>query len=100
MSCTECDTPARSRGLCNLHYHRARRIEIAETRSKNTRAEAEYRLGELAWLIDGGVYPPEAARRCDWTVAAAEKCARRYDRGDIARTLWQFIGSGRSVVAA
>lgn len=83
MTCQECDQPARSRGLCNLHYHRARRAKIAaereaagQTRSTRTRE----RLDELEWLITGGVWPVEAAKRCGWgQLASAESVARRHD---------------------
>lgn len=83
MTCQECDQPARSRGLCNTHYHRARRAKITagkkasgETRQGRTRE----RLDELEWLIDGGVWPVEAAKRCGWgNLASAESIARRHN---------------------
>lgn len=96
----DCDRPHRSQGMCEMHYRRAWRAEAAKKRSENARAEATYRLDELTWLLDGGVWPPEAARRCGWTVAGAEKAARKQDREEIRHALYPFIGSGRTAVAA
>lgn len=106
MACNQpdCDRPARSRGMCESHYRRqlrrerpakvknpeaaleARRAALAkalETRKENTRD----RLAELAWLVDGGVWPPTACARLDWSLSAALKSAYRYGRPDLAAVL-------------
>lgn len=75
-TCRECDRPARAKGLCQPHYHRARRARLAANTKTNRTRE---RLDELAWLIDGSVWPVEAAKRCGWSsLASAETIARRH----------------------
>lgn len=49
------------------------------------------RLDDLAWLLDGGVWPPSAARRCGWTVAGAEKAARKHRRPRVARAMYPHM---------
>lgn len=49
--------------------------DIAERRT----AETTWRLHELSWLIDGGVWPVTACTRVGWTVDAALRAARRHD---------------------
>ena len=100
MSCVECDQPARSKGLCQPHYHRTRRAAINAARSETARIEAEYRLGELEHLLNGGVWPPSAVRRLGWTVTGAEKAARKRGRPDLARALWPFSTRGRMADAS
>lgn len=83
MTCLECDQPARSKGLCQPHYHRARRARLAEQRAQETRD----RLSDLEWLLDMGECPPRAAARCGWTVTGAEKAARVHGYTGLSRTL-------------
>lgn len=78
-TCTACDRPARSRGLYQAHYHQARRAERAANRAAARTTEPRMsrteRLTEMQWLIDGGVWPIEAAKRVGYTFHSAETAA-------------------------
>lgn len=47
-----------------------------QARQSAQRDRTRERLDDLAWLIDGGVWPPTACARVGWTLTAAEKAAR------------------------
>lgn len=95
----DCDRPHRSQGMCEMHYRRAWRAEAAKKRSENARAEATYRLDELAWLLDGSVWLPDAVRRLGWTASSAAMCARRHGREDLARRIEAHRPSRAEVAA-
>lgn len=89
MTCTECDLPVRSLGLCNSHYRKARRARATTQRTTD-------RLNEVQHLIDGGVWPPNAVKRCEWTLTGAEKAARVAGRDQLANTLRPHISETRA----
>ena len=88
MTCTECDRPVRSLGLCNSHYRKAHRAKATTQRTTD-------RLNEVQHLIDGGVWPPHAVKRCAWTLTAAEKAARVYGYDRLGTTLRHHIAEAR-----
>ena len=81
--CTRCPTVSiYARGLCSLCYRRAEeRLEFVK---KMPRREA---LAELTHLLDGGVWPPAAARRVGMTVPSARDAAQRVGDTRLARRL-------------
>lgn len=120
-TCTNCDQPARSRGLCEPHYRRALRAEkarktpaeLAASRDRTRAARIEHlrkgqqtqtarsdeRLAELVHLLDGGVWPPSACARLGWTVDAAVAAARRRGSARVNAALGKFRSTEREVAA-
>lgn len=90
-----CDERPRARGVCKSHLDktmRAGRRAIRHAAGRTTprprpRPPVADRLEELAWLLGGGCWPPDAARRCGWTLESARSAAHRNGRADIATML-------------
>ena len=62
-----------------------RRIDAARAAR---RAETDHRIHEFEHLIDGGVWPPQAAARAGWsTTNSALKALERSGRRDLASRL-------------
>lgn len=120
-TCTTCDRPARTRGLCEPHYRRALRAEKAKktpaelaasrdlTRAarieqlrkgqQTQTARSDERLAELVHLLDGGVWPPSACARLGWTVSSAMTAARRRGHATAKAALGKFHRTEREVAA-
>lgn len=72
VTCTECDLPPHTRGMCESHY----KSQLARHKRIFGGTEIEFRISELEHLLDGGVWPPDAVRRLGWTIKSAEDAAR------------------------
>lgn len=89
-----CDERPRARGVCKSHHYRTmragRRAATGQPRPEprpEPQPPVADRLEELEWLLGGGCWPPDAARRCGWTLESACAAARKHGRADIAAML-------------
>lgn len=91
-----CDERPRAHGVCKSHHDktmRAGRRAIRRAAAGHTpppprpRPPVADRLEELEWILGGGCWPPDAARRCGWTLESACAAARKHGRADIAAML-------------
>ena len=108
MTCTSCEKPSRSRGLCEAHYRQVLRAEKPKTpervhqqrlaaAAKGRAVQAERwrertcaRLDDLEELLAWGEWPPRAVARLDWSIGAAIRAAERYGRPSIPAVLYRF----------